>query len=84
MYNHVHDDINAWSKFDDHRFYSYRATCKNIPPIIMYCMKPLVTVSMETKWSTKKLTCDCTSCHGTRPVFKVSDLYNLRFLRYRV
>ena len=48
------------------------------PPIIMYCMNPLVTVSMETKLCMKNSTCDCTSRHGTRPVCKVSDLYYLR------
>ena len=53
------------------------------PPIIMYGIKLLVTVSMETKRGMKILTCDCTSRHGTRPVCKVSDLYYLRFLRYR-
>ena len=53
------------------------------PPIIMYGMKLLVTVSMETKRGTKNLTCDCTSHHETRPVCKVSDLYYLQFLRYR-
>ena len=52
-------------------------------PIIMYGMKSLVTVSMETKRGTKNLTCDCTSRHGTRPVCKVSNLYHSRFLRYR-
>ena len=52
-------------------------------PIIMYGMKSLVTVSMETKRGTKNLTCDCTSSHGTRPVCKVSDLYYFRFLSYR-
>ena len=52
-------------------------------PIIMYCMKSLVTVSMETKQGMKNLTCDCTTHYGTRPVYKVSDLNYLRFLRYR-
>ena len=66
MYNHAHDDINALSKFDDHKFYSYCATYK-ISPIIMYCVKPLVTVSMETKRCTKNI-CDCMTHHGTRPV----------------
>ena len=50
----------------------------------MYCIKPLVTISMETKWSTKKLTCDCMTHHGPRPVCKVSDLNSLWFLRYTV
>ena len=49
-------------------------------PIIMYGIKSLVTVSMETM---KNLTCDCTSRHATRPVCKVSDLYYSRFLSYR-
>ena len=49
----------------------------------MYCMKPLVTVSMETKRYTKNLTCDCTTHYGTRPVCSVSDLNYLRFLRCR-
>ena len=40
-------------------------------PIIMYGIKSLVTVSMETKQGIKNLTCDCTSRHGTRPVCKV-------------
>ena len=45
----------------------------------MYCMNPLVTVSMETKWSTKKLTCDCTSRHGTRFVqFTVFEIQGLK------
>ena len=79
MYNHVHDGINAWSKFNRHRCYSYRAH----PPIIMYGIKSLVTVSMETKRGMKNLTCDCTSRHGTRPVCKVSDMYYSRFLSYR-
>ena len=52
-------------------------------PIIMYGIKSLVTVSMETKGGFQNLTCDCTSHHGTRPVCKVSDSYYLRFLRYR-
>ena len=39
----------------------------------MYCMKPLVTVSTETKWCMKKLS---TFRHGTQPVCKVSDLYS--------
>ena len=56
---------------------------KTSPYYIMYGMKSLVTVSMETKRGTKNLTCDCTSRHGTRPVCKVSDLYYLRFLSYR-
>ena len=43
-------------------------------PIIMYGIKSLVTVSMETKRGIKNLTCDCMSRHGTRPVCKVSDL----------
>ena len=34
-------------------------------PIIMYGMKSIVTVSMETKRCTKNLICDCTSHHGT-------------------
>ena len=63
MYYHVHNGINAWSKFNGHRCYSYCATCKH-PPIIMYGMKSLVTVSMETKQGKKNLTCDCTSRHG--------------------
>ena len=54
-----------------------------MPPIIMYGMKSLVTVSMEMKQGMKNLTCDCTSHHGTQPVCKVSDLYYLRFMRYR-
>ena len=53
------------------------------PPIIMYGIKSLVTVSMETKRGMKNLTCDCTSRHGTQPVCKVSDLYSSRFLSYR-
>ena len=73
MYYHVLDGNNAWSKFNGHRCYSYRA--KKHPPIIMYGIKSLVTVSMETKRGMKHLTCDCTSHHGTRPVCKVSDLY---------
>ena len=52
--------------------------------IIMYCMKPLVTVSMETKRYMKNLTCDCMTHHGTQPVCKVSDLNYLPFLRFRV
>ena len=52
-------------------------------PIIMYGIKSLVTVSMETKQGMKNLTCDCMSHHGTRPVCKVSDLYYLQFLSYR-
>ena len=51
---------------------------------LMYCMKPLVTVPVETKQCTKHLTCDCTTCYGTRPVCKVSDLHYLWFFRYRV
>ena len=47
------------------------------PPIIIYGIKSLVTVSMETKRGMKNFTCDCTSRHGTRPVCKVSDLYIL-------
>ena len=43
-----------------------------------------VTVSMETKLCMEKLTCDCMIHHGSRLVCKVSDLYYLRFLRYRV
>ena len=35
------------------------------PPIIMYCMKSLVTVSMETKQGTKNLTCDVPSWNPT-------------------
>ena len=46
-----------------------------ILPILMHCMKPLVTVSIETKQCTKNLTCDCMTHHGTRSVSKVSDLY---------
>ena len=53
------------------------------PPIIMYGIKSLVTLSMETKQDMKNLTCDCTSCHGTQPVCQVSDLYYSRFLSYR-
>ena len=30
MYYHIQDNTNTWSKFDGHRFYSYRATCNNI------------------------------------------------------
>ena len=82
MYYHIHDGIIAWSKFNGHRCYSYRATFKT-PPIIMYGIKSLVTVSMETKQGMKNLTCDCTSRHRTRPVCKVSDLYYSRFLSYR-
>ena len=53
------------------------------PPIIMYGIKSLVTVSMETKQGMKNLTCDCTFRHGIRPVCKVSDLYYSGFLSYR-
>ena len=49
----------------------------------MYCMKPLVTVSMETEQCKIYLICDCMTRHRTQPVGKVSDLYYLRFLRYR-
>ena len=40
--------------------------------IIMYCMKPLVTVSMEAKPCMKNVTCDWRTCHGTESVCKVS------------
>ena len=53
------------------------------PPIIMYGITSLVTVSMKTKRGMKNLTCDCTSRYGTQPVCKVSDLYYSRFLSYR-
>ena len=32
---------------------------KKYLPLIMYCMKPLVTVSTETTLCAKNLTCDC-------------------------
>ena len=82
MYYHIHYGINAWSKFNGHRCYSYHAMQKH-PLIIIYGIKSLVTLSMETKQGMKNLTCDCTSCLGTRPVCKVSDLYYSRFLSYR-
>ena len=45
----------------------------------MYCMKPLITISMETKQGTKNLTRDCTTRHGTRPVCK-----SFRFVLFTV
>ena len=36
-------------------------------------------VSMETKRCMKRLTCDCTTCHGTRPVYKVSKKQHSKY-----
>ena len=48
MYYHVHDGVNAWSKFNDHRCYNYCANAKQPPNnFIMYYMKLLVTVSWK-------------------------------------
>ena len=80
MYYHVHDGIIAWSKVTGVIVIVLHA---KHPPIIMYGIKSLVTLSMETKRDMKNLTYDCTSRHGTRPMCKVSDFYYSRFLSYR-
>ena len=69
--------VSTWEKFDGHSIYNAK-----VSPIYIVLWECIVVIYTQTTFFTNILTGHCMSDHRILFMYKISDLYLLRFLRY--